>query len=216
AVSAELPETIKTQNSGSSQTFPEAPGAYGSRSCGHAARLAPYKTASALATRPNPKIGTAARSGLALLRNTLHFYGQVHVVVNTDASMTGWDAVCNGQAASGSWTGPRLHWHLNCFELLAVFLALRRFLPMLRDKHVLVCTDNTATVAYINHQRGLRSHRISQLARHLLLWSQTRLFTFQQSSIVQPMRSHDSSHCLENGESIPRFCWLHLIDPPES
>ncbi|KAI2668135.1 Tyrosine recombinase slr0733 [Labeo rohita] len=32
-----------------------------------------------------------------------------------------------------------------------------------------------ATVAYINHQGGLRSRRMSQLARHLLLWSQTWL-----------------------------------------
>ncbi|KAL0152047.1 hypothetical protein M9458_052651, partial [Cirrhinus mrigala] len=103
--------------------------------------------------------------------------GQVsrHVVVHTDASTTGWGAVCNGQAASGSWTGPRLLWHINCLELLAVLLALRRFLPMLRHKHVLVRTDNTATVAYINRQGGLRSRRMSQLARHLLLWSQTRL-----------------------------------------
>ncbi|KAL0161328.1 hypothetical protein M9458_045053, partial [Cirrhinus mrigala] len=98
-----------------------------------------------------------------------------HVVVHTDPSTTGWGAVCNGQAASGSWTGPRLLWHINCLELLAVLLALRRFLPMLRHKHVLVRTDNTATVAYINRQGGLRSRRMSQLTRHLLLWSQTRL-----------------------------------------
>ncbi|KAI2649158.1 putative WD repeat-containing protein C18B5.10c [Labeo rohita] len=32
------------------------------------------------------------------------------------------------EAASGSWTGPRLRWHVSCLELLAVFLALRRFL----------------------------------------------------------------------------------------
>ncbi|KAL0150943.1 hypothetical protein M9458_053755, partial [Cirrhinus mrigala] len=103
--------------------------------------------------------------------------GQVsrHVVVHTDASTTGWGAVCNGQAASGSWTGPQLLWHINCLKLLAVLLALRRFLPMLHHKHVLVRTDNTATVAYINRQGGLRSRRMSQLARHLLLWSQTRL-----------------------------------------
>ncbi|KAI2661295.1 ORF V: Enzymatic polyprotein [Labeo rohita] len=101
--------------------------------------------------------------------------GQVsrHVVVHTDASTMGWGAVCNGQAASGSWMGPRLLWHISCLELLAVLLALRRFLPM--HKHVLVRTDNTATVAYINRQGGLRSCRMSQLARHLLLWSQTRL-----------------------------------------
>ncbi|KAL0168633.1 hypothetical protein M9458_036855, partial [Cirrhinus mrigala] len=54
-----------------------------------------------------------------------------HLVVYTDASSMGWGAVCNGQAASGSWTGPRLQWHINCLELLAVLLALCRFRPML-------------------------------------------------------------------------------------
>ncbi|KAI2647963.1 enzymatic polyprotein [Labeo rohita] len=100
--------------------------------------------------------------------------GQVsrHVVMNTDASKTGWGAICNGQTASGSWSGPRLQWHINCLELLAVLLALRRFLPTLRDKHVLIRTDNVLTVAYINRQGGLHSRRMSQLAHHLLLWSQ--------------------------------------------
>ncbi|KAL0148997.1 hypothetical protein M9458_055698, partial [Cirrhinus mrigala] len=42
-------------------------------------------------------------------------------------------------------------------------------------EHVLVCTDNTATVAHIDHQDGVRSFRRSQLTRHLLLWSQHRL-----------------------------------------
>ncbi len=49
-----------------------------------------------------------------------------HVVVSTDASAVGWGAMCNGHAAAGLWTGPRLQWHVNCLELLAVWLALRR------------------------------------------------------------------------------------------
>ncbi len=56
---------------------------------------------------------------------TLPFYGpggpleQVsrHTVVTTDAFSTGWGATCNGQAASGLWTGPRLLWHMNYLEL---------------------------------------------------------------------------------------------------
>ncbi len=98
-----------------------------------------------------------------------------HVVVTTDASSTGWGAICNGQAASGLWTGPRLLWHINCLELLAVHLALRQFRPLLLGKHVLVRTDNTVAVSYINRMGGIRSRRMSQLARHLLLWSHTRL-----------------------------------------
>ncbi len=53
-----------------------------------------------------------------------------HTVVTTDASSTGWGATCNGQAASGLWTGPRLLWHINCLELWAVHLALRQFRPL--------------------------------------------------------------------------------------
>ncbi len=98
-----------------------------------------------------------------------------HVVVSTDASATGWWAMCNGHAAAGLWTGPQLQWHINCLELLAVWLALHRFRTLLHEKHILVRSDNTATVAYINHQGGLRSRRMSQLARHLLLWSQKHL-----------------------------------------
>ncbi|KAI2644980.1 Transposon Ty3-G Gag-Pol polyprotein [Labeo rohita] len=60
-----------------------------------------------------------------------------------------------------------LRWHINCLELLAVFLALCRFRLILRGEHVIVRMDNMATVAYINHQGGLRSRRKSQLTRHL-------------------------------------------------
>ncbi len=81
----------------------------------------------------------------------------------------------NGHAVSGVWTGPQLRWHINCLELLAVRLALSRLRGRLQRKDVLVRTDNTTTVAYINRQGSLRSRRMSQLACHLLLWSQKHL-----------------------------------------
>ncbi len=80
-----------------------------------------------------------------------------HTVVYTDASTKGWGATFNGHAVLGVWTGPQLQWHINCLELLAVHLALNRLKRRLRGEHVLVRTDNTATVAYINRQGGLRS-----------------------------------------------------------
>ncbi len=84
-----------------------------------------------------------------------------HAVVYTDASAKGWGATFNVLAVSGVWTGPQLHWHINCLELLAVHLALNHLKRCLRGKHVLVRTDSTATVAYINRQGGLRSRRNS-------------------------------------------------------
>ena len=83
--------------------------------------------------------------------------------------------MCNGHAAAGSWTRPQRLWHVNCLELLAVRLTLHRFCALLRGQHVLVRSDNTATVAYINRQGGLRSRRMSQLACHLLILSQKHL-----------------------------------------
>ena len=62
-------------------------------------------------------------------------------------------------------------WHVNCLELQAVRLALHRFCALLTGQHVLVRSDNTTTVAYINRQGGLCSRCMSQLARHLLIWS---------------------------------------------
>ena len=130
-----------------------------------------------------------------------------HVVVSTDASATGWGAMCNGHAASGSWTGPRLQWHVNCLELLAVRLALHRFRALLKDKHVLVRTDNTATVAYINRQGGLRSRRMSQLARHLLLWSHKHLRSLRAIHI--PGRLNRAADELSRQQSRPGEWRLH-------
>ncbi len=65
------------------------------------------------------------------------------------------------------------------WPMLAVRLALSRLRRCLRGKDVLFRTDNTATIAYINRQGSLRSRRISQLARHILLWSQKHLRTLR-------------------------------------
>jgi hypothetical protein len=97
------------------------------------------------------------------------------VTLATDASLTGWGAVMSGLPARGLWSGRHLTWHINCLEMLAVFRALEHFLPGLRDHHVLVRTDNTAVVSYINHQGGLRSRPLYKLAHQILVWSQGKL-----------------------------------------
>ncbi len=61
SVDAELPGVFPAQEGGSTETLSEAPGAYGIRSCCHAARIASYETASALASRPGPEMGMATR-----------------------------------------------------------------------------------------------------------------------------------------------------------
>ncbi len=69
------------------------------------------------------------------------------VTLTTDASFTGWGEAMSGHPARGLWSGRHLTWHINCLEMLAVFRALKFFLPDLRDRHVLVRTDNTSVVS---------------------------------------------------------------------
>ncbi len=135
-----------------------------------------------------------------------------HTVVTTDASSTGWGATCNGQAASGLWTGPRLLWYNNCLELWAVHLALRQFRPLLLGKHVLVCTDNTVAVSYINRLGGIRSHRMSQLARHLLLWSHTQFKSLRAVHI--PGQLNCAADALFTTAHVPRRVATPSRDDP--
>ncbi len=92
----------------------------------------------------------------------------------------------SGHPAHGLWRGHHFTWHINQLEMLAVFQALKHFLPDLRDHHVLVRTDNTAVVSYINQQGGLRSHPLYRLAHQILVWSQGKLLSLRALRVYIP------------------------------
>ncbi len=81
----------------------------------------------------------------------------------TDASLKGWGAILEGCSSQGLWKDHHPSWHINRLEMLAVFLALKNFLADLRGHHVLVHSDSTSVVSYINHQGGLRSRPLCKL-----------------------------------------------------
>ncbi len=105
------------------------------------------------------------------------------VVVTTDASTLGWGAVCEGMPASGQWSEPQIRWHINRLELEAVFLALKEFQAQLERQHVLIRTDNTSVVAYINRQGGVRSKALCKQAAMLLLWADSCLLSIRATHI---------------------------------
>ena len=61
--------------------------------------------------------------------------------------------------ASGTWSPLEIHpiSLVNCQQLLAVTRAVQTDAALRRGKRVLVASDNTTMVAYINHQGGTRS-----------------------------------------------------------
>ncbi len=77
-----------------------------------------------------------------------------HKMLTTDVSLTGWGEILDGRSSQGVWKDHNLSRHINRLEMLAVFLALKNFLADLGGHHVLVRSDNTLVVSYINHQGG--------------------------------------------------------------
>ena len=72
----------------------------------------------------------------------------------TDASKEGWGAHLDEHTARGTWSLPESKLHINHLELKAVFLALKQFKAFCCNKTVLIATDNTTVVAYINKEGG--------------------------------------------------------------
>ena len=90
--------------------------------------------------------------------------------VFTDASNEGWGAHLGDYIARGVWSEPESRLHINFLELKAVFLALKSFEHLCRDQIVLVATDNTTVVSYINKEGGMRSGSLCALLWRLLSW----------------------------------------------
>ena len=101
----------------------------------------------------------------------------------TDASKEGWGAHLNELTARGSWSVPESKLHINYLELKAVFLALKEFQDLCIGKIVLVATDNTTVVAYINKEGGMRSGPLCALLWRILTWCSHRQVTLKARHI---------------------------------
>ena len=97
------------------------------------------------------------------------------MVVTTDASSHGWGGWWRQLGHSGTlrkeargfWLPQEQGMSSNARELSGVLLTVQAALSALRNKQVLVETDNKTTQAYINHLGG-RSRFLDSIARRLL------------------------------------------------
>ena len=88
----------------------------------------------------------------------------------TDASNVGWGAHLDQSSTKGLWSPQEKGLHINVLELKAVSLALRHFKDQCQDQTVLVATDNSTVVAYINKQGGTHSAEMCALLWKLMTW----------------------------------------------
>jgi hypothetical protein len=73
----------------------------------------------------------------------------------------GWNHIIHGR-----WSMTERHLHINILELKAVLFAIKAFKD-LKNQLILIKTDNTTTLAYINHQGGTTSIDLSMIAEEL-------------------------------------------------
>ena len=68
------------------------------------------------------------------------------------------------------WSLSGKHLHINLLEIKAVLLALQFFKTDCRNNQVLITSDNTSVVAYINKQGGTKSAELCALMWRILTW----------------------------------------------
>ena len=80
-------------------------------------------------------------------------------VVHTDACTVGWGYVSGSERHHGAFSDSVRQKHINYKEAITVLFALRRFAGSVwYDCRVLVCSDNTTTVALVNAKCHLLPH----------------------------------------------------------
>ena len=88
----------------------------------------------------------------------------------TDASKEGWGAHLKSTLPEGHGHCQKASCIYTIWNYKAVFLALKEFQSLYADKIVLVATNNTTVVSYINKEGGMRSGTLCALLWRILTW----------------------------------------------
>lgn len=82
----------------------------------------------------------------------------------TDASLSGWGAVCQGIRTGGPWSLTESRCHINELELFAALKGLECFASTSIGSSVELKIDNTTAVSYISKLDGSKYVRLCEMA----------------------------------------------------
>ena len=94
--------------------------------------------------------------------------------LTTDASMTGWGAISDNEQTGGTWSSYECESHINVLEMKAVLLGLQSFFSDHKNIEILVKSDNTTTVSYINRLGGSKSSECEILTKKIWQFCESR------------------------------------------
>ena len=105
-----------------------------------------------------------------LTASKLISHGNPDLTLTTDPSNVGWGAVCGDTSTGGFWCLEEQRYHINFLELKDVLLGLKSLCGAFSEKHVLVQSDNTTTVAYLNAMGAIKSIPCNEMATMIWDW----------------------------------------------
>jgi len=105
------------------------------------------------------------------------------LVIETDASLTGWGAVCQGIRTGGLWSVQEQQQHINVLELKAGMFAVQAFTKDQQGIHVHLRMDNTSALAYIRRMGGTRSQNLMRVTCEMWDWCLQKGITLSGSHL---------------------------------
>ena len=106
------------------------------------------------------------------------------ITLFSDASNSGWGAWSPDGSVSGKWSDDESGLHINILELLAVLYAFQSLFRTTYSCSILVKTDNSTVVAYINKQGGTTCKKLCDLALSLWKFCVDRNITLAASHVA--------------------------------
>ena len=88
------------------------------------------------------------------------------MTIQTDASLAGWGAHCQGMK-TGAWTQEETFFHINVLELKAVYLGLLTFTTNRKPSHIHFQIDNTCAIAYLLKMGGTQNRCMTDIAKKI-------------------------------------------------
>ena len=119
------------------------------------------------------------------------------VSLMTDSSLYGWSGIILPHSASGVWPQSYASRSINWLELMAVRLSLEEFLHVVRGRSVLLMSDNTTSIACIQHQGTYRSSDLMALTKDILEFCQLHSITLIPRHISGDLNSLADLHSRE-------------------
>ena len=112
----------------------------------------------------------------------------------TDSSETGWGAFSSDDTeVSGFWSDEESSLHINLLETQAIYLALRSLFRDYSNISILIKTDNTTSVAYINNLGGAKNPCISKIINDIYDFCIQKGFRIQASHLCGRLNSRADS-----------------------